>query len=75
MDNKNVLFRPGIHGGTCNYDCEHASCKNQRELLKRECRLCGATIGYETRFFDEGETLVHEQCLPNHYSHAIPCEP
>lgn len=62
-----TLPNPGTEYGPCDHPCEHADCDEMRRMVARACRFCGASIGYEVRFYQDpegmGDALVHASCL------------
>ena len=72
-----ALPAPGTELGPCLPDssigfvrtCGHVDCAASRRTADAVCRLCGAPIGYERRYYvdPEGEAslfqFVHASCL------------
>ena len=58
-----VLPKPGTDYGPCVSSCVHIDCKATREDAGSTCRFCLNDIGYDRRFFREGNGLVHASCL------------
>ena len=63
------LSAPGTEYGPCIEDCAHEDCAQTRRMAACVCRICDQPIGYDDRFFREGEGgwdhLVHATCLWN----------
>lgn len=48
--------------------CGHTDCAASRADAATPCGLCGAPIGYETRYYrDDAHGLVHALCLESSY--------
>lgn len=61
---------PGTKYGPCpaSHNCDHRDCKANRATAEHECRICGVSIGYETRYYTERyekgfQVPVHALCL------------
>lgn len=58
------IEKPGSKYGPCVNECEHRDCEASRRLVVKVCRICNERIGYETRFYFEGNNHpVHGLCL------------
>ncbi|HEY7195479.1 MAG TPA: hypothetical protein VH439_17180 [Gemmatimonadales bacterium] len=49
------LGKPGTERGPCATACRHIDCREIREWARALCHYCGKEIGYETRFYRQGE--------------------
>ncbi len=52
--------------GPCVAPCQHIDCAETRRMAATPCALCLTPIGYETRFYIQGDhdrELVHAACL------------
>ena len=62
-----ALPAPGSEYGPCAEPCAHTDCAHTRGMAAAVCPLCEKPIGYERRFYNEGEPggfdLVHALCL------------
>ena len=65
-----TLPKPGkiVRGekiGPCVNPCSHTDCAEVRRMAAAQCNVCGAPIGYETRFYYaeslEGQ-FIHAKC-------------
>jgi len=54
---------PGKQYGPCEGHCAHLDCAHSRSDAATACNLCGKPIGYEKRFYREGDVLSHADCL------------
>ncbi len=50
-----ALPAPGTTYGPCEPSCAHTDCALTREMAASACRYCGEPIGYDTRFYSEGQ--------------------
>jgi hypothetical protein len=57
-----MIPAPGSELGPCE-SCEHRDCALSRSMAAAECAICHREIGYETRFYREGETSWHAVCI------------
>ncbi len=50
--------------GPCVDACKHRDCAATREMAAASCRFCVKPIGYDVRFYREGNGsgLVHASC-------------
>ena len=55
---KSVL---GFQIGPCK-ECNHWRCEKMRQTASAFCTYCGQPIGYETGFYQQGETVGHSDC-------------
>ncbi len=60
-----TLPEPGTEYGPCAEPCKHTDCAATREMVTATCRFCLEPIGYDRRFYREGNGsgLVHASCL------------
>lgn len=65
-----MLASPGTEYGPCENDCDHRDCTATRKMAATVCRICKVQIGYDRRFYSEGDPvqmvrrgLVHAVCL------------
>lgn len=60
-----VFSKPGSEYGPCAETCVHIDCASTREEASSSCRICVKEIGYDRRFYSEGNGsgLVHASCL------------
>lgn len=65
-----MLSSPGTEYGPCENDCDHRDCAATRTMAATVCRICKVQIGYDRRFYSEGDPakmvrrgLVHAVCL------------
>ena len=62
-----TLPAPGTDHGPCAEPCAHTDCAHTRRMAAAVCPLCGAAIGYERRFYNEGKPggfdLAHALCV------------
>lgn len=64
------ISKPGSVYGPCLDACKHSDCDVLRRMAESPCRICGRTIGYETRFYQDPEDknkLVHALCLEKQF--------
>lgn len=67
-----TLPAPGTEYGPCEpknsgrgmqLTCGHVDCEATRRQAAAACRLCGAPIGYDRRYFVDDHEPVHASCL------------
>lgn len=69
------LSLPGSKIGPCEDECIHTDCAWQRSVAEWVCEFCGDPIGYETNFYNEGDSkepnYVHAICLEDFIEQEI----
>lgn len=60
-----TLPGPGTQAGPCVLECRHEDCAETRRMAAAPCAVCGKRIGYDTRFYQRGDSgeLVHAECV------------
>ena len=62
-----TLPEVGTEYGPCVETCEHRDCAATRADAASVCHYCGDPIGYDTKYYTEGEAaakrLVHAVCV------------
>lgn len=62
-----TLPPPGTGFGPCATPCQHKDCAATRTMAAAVCGYCSEPIGYDRRFYVEGDDrlrdLVHASCL------------
>ena len=61
-----VLPKIGTKYGPCEGECQHKDCALNRKMAEAPCKICGEPIGYDTRFYNVGDSngldLTHALC-------------
>ena len=57
-----ILSKPGTKVGPCAESCHHKDCAETRGQAVALCVYCGKPIGYDARFYQEGNALAHAEC-------------
>jgi len=57
-----LISKPGTEYGPCEGSCTHSDCKSLRKIAQSECYICGQTIGYDKRFYEDASGFTHAIC-------------
>ncbi|QIN85464.1 hypothetical protein GBA63_22445 (plasmid) [Rubrobacter tropicus] len=73
-----TLAAPGTKYGPCAEPCPHTDCAHTRRMAAAVCPLCNGEIGYERRFYNDGDPggfdLVHALCAEDQLDRPEPDE-
>lgn len=65
------IARPGTEYGPCEGDCRHPDCASSRAMAGAVCKYCEKPIGYDTRFYIDGD-VPHDMAIKEYrYVHAL----